>query len=68
MAVDVVAGRDHVGAGVEEVIGGALGDADAPRRVLAVDDHQVRGVLFPHRRQRFAQPLPPRAADHVTDE
>ena len=41
VAIDVVAGGDDSGAGVEDVVGGPLGDPHPARRVLAVDDDQV---------------------------
>ena len=68
VAVDVVAGGDDAGAGVEDVAGRALGDPHAAGRVLAVDDDQVGRVLLAQRRHRLAQPAPPGAADDVADE
>jgi len=68
VAVDVVAAGDHVGTAAEDVVGGAFGDPHPAGRVLAVDDHQVGFVPLAQGRHRLAQPLPPRAADHVADE
>jgi len=67
VAVDVVAGGDDVGAGAEEVVGGALGDPHPAGRVLAVDDHQVRRVALAQLRHRLPQTLAAGAADHVAD-
>ena len=46
VVVGVVAERDGVDAHVEDRAGHLLGDADAPRRVLAVDHHDVEGVAL----------------------
>jgi len=67
VAVDVVAGGDDVGAGAEEVVGGAFGDPHPAGRVLAVDDHQVRRVALAQLRHRLPQPLAAGAADHIAD-
>ena len=66
--VDVVAGRDHVDAGVEHRRGGALGDAEAAGDVLAVGDDEVRGVALAQAGQRLDQRPPARLADDVADE
>jgi len=68
MAVDVVAGRDHIGAGLEDVGGGALGDAQPAGRVLPVDDHQLGVVALAQCRHRGGKPAAARAADDVADE
>jgi len=68
VAVDVVAGRDRVGAGVEQRLGRLLGDSHAPRRVLPVDDHQVGRMALAQPRHRRRQPAAPGPADHVPDE
>jgi len=44
--VGVIAERDHVGSGVEDVEGRAFGDADAARGVLAVHDDEVGAVAL----------------------
>jgi hypothetical protein len=41
----VVAERDHVGAGLEQLVGVLGRDPDAARGVLAVDDHEVGAQL-----------------------
>ena len=42
---DVVAGRHHVGAGVEDRPEHLLGDAEAAGGVLAVDDDEIEPVV-----------------------
>jgi hypothetical protein len=68
MLVDVVAGRDHVGARGKHLLRRPLGDPQASGRVLAVDDHEVGRVAFAQLRHRRREPLPTRASDHVSDE
>jgi hypothetical protein len=41
----VVAERDHVGAGREELVGVLWRDSDPARRVLAVEDDEVHAEL-----------------------
>ena len=38
---DVVAGGEHVGAEVEEFVGGSGGDAEAAGGVFGIDDDQI---------------------------
>ena len=68
MAVDVVAGRDQVDAGGEDLVRGALGDPDPARRVLAVGDDEVGLELLAQRRQQLREAAPAGAADDVADE
>jgi hypothetical protein len=65
----VVAERDGVGAGVDEFLIDRFGDAEAPGRVLAVDDgeielplgDQLRPTMSPMKRIRISRPA---AIDH----
>jgi hypothetical protein len=53
VSVAVVTERDHVGAGLEQLLGGVLGDPDATGGVLPVHHHQVghaRRAELGHRR------------------
>ena len=68
VAVDVVAGRDQVGARVEDVLRGVLGDPQAAGRVLAVDDDVVGPAALAQLRHRRREPAAARAADDVADE
>jgi predicted PurR-regulated permease PerM len=64
----VVAERDHVDAGLEQLVGDARGDAQAARDVLRVDDDEGRLVPAPELGQQPEQRPPPRAADEVAGE
>ena len=68
MAVDVVAGGDHLDAGREDLVRGPLGDADAARRVLAVGDHEVGLELLAQAGEDVREPAAAGAADDVADE
>ena len=56
VAVGVVAERDHVGAGPEQLVGVLRGDADAAGGVLAVDDDEVRAELRRAGRRAWSGP------------
>ena len=49
----MVAERDRIGAGVQELVADRLGDAEAAGRVLAVDDHAIELPALPQARQPF---------------
>jgi len=68
MPVDVVSRGDDVDAGVEDLPRGLLGDPEAPRRVLAVRDHEVGGVALAQPGHRERQAVAPRAPADVADE
>jgi hypothetical protein len=64
----VVARRDHVGAGGEELLGQLGGQADAVRGVLAVDDAEVDPQLVLELGQPVRDRPPAGRAEDVTDE
>ncbi len=64
----VVAQRQAVGAGLEQLARRGLGDAEAARGVLGVDHHEVQGQPPPQARQMPDDALTARAADHVSEE
>jgi hypothetical protein len=64
----VVAERDDVGAGREQLVGVARRDADAARGVLAVDHDEVGVQLRAQVAQHAAYGAPAGGADHVADE
>jgi len=68
LAIGVVAQRDHVDAGGEQLVGQLGGDPQAAGDVLGVDDHERRGEPLAQRRQQAQQRALPEAADHVADE
>jgi hypothetical protein len=68
VAVGVVAERDRVGSGLEQVARGALGDPHPARGVLTVHDHEVGCVAVAQPRQQRRQRAPPTAPDHIADE
>ena len=68
LAVGVVAERDHVDAGVEELIGDLRRDSEAPRRVLAVDDQEVEAQPIAQHGDQPEQRAAAKASDHVSDE
>ena len=57
----MVAERDRVGAGVEDLLGDRFRDAEAAGRVLAVDDDEVEIVALAQPRQRFQDGLAARS-------
>ena len=68
LAVDVVAGRDQLDAGGEDVVGRPLRDPRSAGGVLAVGDDQVGAVRGPRPRHRGGEPAPAGPADDVSDE
>jgi hypothetical protein len=68
VAVDVVAGRDHVDAGVEDLASGLLGDPEPPGGVLAVGDHQVGVEALAQLGHREGEAVAARPAADVADE
>ena len=64
----VVAEREHVGAGCEQPLGEARGDAGPVGDVLRVDDAEADPELFLQRRQPFLDRRPPGRAEDVRDE
>ena len=68
VAVDVVAGGDHVDPRLEHLVGGLLRDPEATGRVLAVGDHEVGGVALAKLGHRRGKPGSAGTADDVADE
>ena len=64
----VVAERDHVDAGLEQLVGDARRDPQAARDVLGVDDDERRLVPAPELGQQPEQRPPSRAADQIAGE
>jgi hypothetical protein len=64
----VVARRDHVGSGGEELLGELGGQADAVGRVLAVDDAEVDPELVLELGQPVRDGPPAWRSEDVTDE
>jgi hypothetical protein len=64
----VVAERDDVRAGGEQLVGELAGDAGAVGRVLAVDDREVRVVMLAQRRQVLLDGTTARDAEDVREE
>ena len=65
---DVIAGRHHVRAGGVELGADLVGDAEAMRRVLAVDRDEIEAELTPEAWQLGDDDIAPGAADHVAAE
>ena len=67
---DVIAGGNHVDAGIEELVADLRGDAEAAGSVLAVDDDEI-GRQFLAQRRYLAQdrlaPGPPHYVAQVQD-
>ncbi len=64
----MVAERQAVGAGLEQLGGGAFGDPEARGGVLGVHHHELQAQPAAQGRQVPGQPLSPRAPDHVAEE
>jgi hypothetical protein len=64
----MIAPREHVAAGGEQVARDFPGDAEAGGRVLAVADHEMDVVAALEFGQQRMQDFPARRADHVGDE
>lgn len=65
---DVVAGRDDVGAHVEDLFGDGRGDAKASGSVLAVDDEEVDGVCLKDVRKVLVYDMAAGGAEDVADK
>ena len=64
----VIAERDGVGAGIDEIVVDRLGDAEAAGGVLAVDHDEVELPFGDQLRHPVEQDVAPAAADDVADE
>ena len=64
----VVAERDRVGAGAEELLADRLGDAKAAGGVLAINDDEIEPPVGAQFRQAVDQRRAPGAPDNVADE
>ncbi len=64
----VVAKRDRVRAGVEQVFQDGFGDAKAAGRVLAIHDDEVELIAFAEFGQRVEDGPAPSTADDVTEK
>ena len=64
----MVAERDGVGAGLEQLLQDGLGDAEAAGRVLAVDDDEVERVAPAQAGQRLDNRLAAGAADDIAEK
>jgi hypothetical protein len=64
----VVAERDDVGAGGEQLVGEFPRDARAVGRVLAVDDAEVGSDVRPQRRQALLDGAPAGDAEDICEE
>jgi hypothetical protein len=64
----VVAERDHVRPGGEQLVGQLRGDPRAVRGVLAVDDREVGAVLLSQAREVLLDGAPPCRAEDVREE
>jgi hypothetical protein len=68
VAVRVVPERDRVGAQLEQLARGLLGDSDTAGGVLAVHDHEVGLMGVADSRQERGERSPADATHHVADE
>ena len=64
----MIAERDGVGAGVDQLVVDDLGDAEAAGRVLAVDHDEIELPVFDETGQPLVDDCAPGAPDHVADE
>jgi hypothetical protein len=64
----VVAQGQAVGAGVEQVPGGPLGDAEARGRVLCIDDDELQVESPAQARQVVGETVPAGFPDHVSEK
>ena len=65
---DVIAGGHHVGAGRQRFAIDLLGDAEAARRVLAIDDHEVELEVGNEARQALPHGGAAGTPHHVAQE
>ena len=64
----VIAERDGVGAGIDQLVIDRLGDAEAAGGILAVDHDEIELPVGDQARQPLDDDRAPGAADHVADE
>jgi hypothetical protein len=64
----VIAERDRVGAGIDELLIDRLGDPEATGGILAIDDDEVERPVLDHARQMFGYCGAAGLADDVTDK
>jgi hypothetical protein len=64
----VVAERDGVGAGVDELVVDRLGDAKTAGRVFAVDGDEIELPVAHQPRQEFKHDRAPAASNNVADK
>jgi len=64
----VVAERDRVGAGGEQLVGELRGDAHSVRHVLAVDDAEVDLELLAQGREALLDRAPAGGGNNICDE
>ena len=65
---DMIAGGHDIGAGLVELARDLIGDADAARGVLAVDDNEINCESRPQAGQMFLDRVTAGAADHIAEE
>ena len=64
----MVARGDDIGAGVDELLADRLGDAEAARRILAIDDDEIGGIARSELRQFGDHGLPARPSHHIAQK
>src|ERR1700691_2427032 len=64
----MISGGHHVDAQVEKLLGERGRDSESSRRIFAVGNHQIRGVLLAQFRQAIPDNGPPGAPKNVTDK
>jgi len=64
----VIAERDGVGAGIDEVVVDRLGDTEAAGGVLAVDDDKIKAPFSDQLRHVIEQDGAPATPDNIADE
>jgi len=65
---DVIAGRHHFDAEIEQFFRQRRRNAESSRGVFAVGNHQIDRVLLPQLRQTLLDDVPPRASENVTNK
>ena len=64
----VIAERDRIGAGIQEIVADRLGDAEAAGRVLAVDDHAIEPPSLPQAGQTVDDRVAAWPSDHIAEK
>ncbi len=64
----MIAERDGIGAGIDQLVVDWLGDAEAAGSVLAVDDDAIEPPVADEGGQALVHDVPPAAPDHVANE